>query len=159
MSDKSSYRLEPQSQQQLAKPRSGKIAKCPICHVLFYRRPSRLGTGFCSHKCYGLDSRTSPAELFMKHVKKGDHCWKWTGTVMDNGYGQAYDIRVARQVLAHRLSYELFIGPIPEGQEVMHSCDNRPCVRPDHLEIGSHKKNMEDAVARKRMWWQKSHSL
>ena len=78
---------------------------------------------------------------------------------MDNGYGQAYDIRVARQVLAHRLSYELFIGPIPEGQEVMHSCDNRPCVRPDHLEIGSHKKNMEDAVARKRMWWQKSHGL
>jgi len=75
-------------------------------------------------------------------------CWEWTGwTAHGYGYFRHDDGRDWR---APRASYELFVGPIPEGMNVLHHCDNPPCVRPDHLYAGTSSDNMRDCVVRGR---------
>jgi len=76
-------------------------------------------------------------------------CWLWTGHKYRNGYGA---IKVfGRMRLAHRFSYELHKGPIPEGLCILHSCDVRNCVNPEHLRVGTHQENMQEASERGRM--------
>jgi hypothetical protein len=70
-------------------------------------------------------------------------CWFWNGT-LSNGYG-----KMGRQ-LAHRLSWEAFNGPIPDGLFVLHKCDTPPCVNPDHLFLGTHGDNVRDCLAKGR---------
>lgn len=72
-------------------------------------------------------------------------CWEWQGKTNDNGYG-----RFGYTELAHRVAYEYFNGPIPEGMLVLHSCDNKTCVNPKHLRVGTHSDNMMDAAMRDR---------
>jgi len=84
-------------------------------------------------------------------------CWEWTGTCTANGYGQIKAF--GKMVSAHRFSYELHKGPIPSGLEVMHSCDNKKCVNPDHLLAGTHAQNMREAGERGRMRSGESHSM
>jgi transposase len=84
-----------------------------------------------------------------------DDCWEWQGLKGKKGYGglKIYDaLRVCkrRTVLVHRISYELFIGPIPEGLGVLHKCDNPPCCNPNHLFIGTNADNRADCVAKDR---------
>jgi hypothetical protein len=75
-------------------------------------------------------------------------CWLWTGATSKNGYGQ---LSVeGHQVSAHRTSWELHHGEIPEELLVLHHCDHRPCVRPDHLFLGTNKENSEDMVRKGR---------
>lgn len=74
-------------------------------------------------------------------------CWIWTAATR-NGYGA---IKYAGKMLrAHRSAYELYSGTIPDGLLVRHECDNRLCVNPDHLLLGSHANNMQDMVDRGR---------
>lgn len=98
---------------------------------------------------------TPPLERFWPKVQKTDCCWEWTGYVMPNGYGTFGRGRaIEGKVYAHRFAYEALVGPIPVGQHVCHRCDNRRCVRPDHLFLGTQRDNMRDMVAkgRKRVW-------
>ena len=92
-------------------------------------------------------------ERFWRYVKKTDTCWLWTGSEKKlSGYGQiGLGGRGGKLVLAHRFSYELHKGPIPDGLVVMHSCDNPRCVNPSHLSVGTHSENTMDSV-RKGRW-------
>ncbi len=91
---------------------------------------------------------------FWLHVDKnsGDGCWIWGGLMFPSGYGRLCFKQEDswRSFLAHRVSYELNIGPIGEGLVICHTCDNRACVRPDHLYAASQKQNMRDMVRKGR---------
>lgn len=122
-------------------------ASCETCGVEFWTwrtRPSK----FCSRACLFAFQRRP--ERFWSHVDKNGPivrpelgpCWIWTGGCTDKGYGK---FRVeGRDSRAHRVSWEMHNGPIPEDHAVCHKCDNPPCVRPDHLEPGTHQDNMTD---------------
>lgn len=66
-------------------------------------------------------------------------CWIWTKRIVD-GYGGIWDS--GRDRLAHIVSYEHFVGPVPEGKELDHLCRRRACINPEHLEPVSHKENV-----------------
>lgn len=90
------------------------------------------------------------AEKFEEKIFYGspDGCHYWIGAVSSQGYGLMVIER--KLILAHRLSYTIFKGEIPEGLLIRHSCDNTLCVNPDHLLIGTHKENTYDMVVRGR---------
>lgn len=75
-------------------------------------------------------------------------CWLWTGQVAGRGYGVARSKMF--RVKAHRASWELHNGPIPEGADVLHACDVKTCVNPEHLHLGNDAANSAEAWARGR---------
>lgn len=77
------------------------------------------------------------------HGPNGD-CWLWTGKTVDKGYGRFVGNK------AHRKAYEWAIGPIPKGLVLLHSCDNPPCIRPNHLTPGTHLQNKHDSMKKNR---------
>jgi len=110
--------------------------KCPQCNG----RVVRLGR-FC-RSCW-----TNPIRRFWKYVFKSEKCWIWVG-ITRNGYGR---LRVNKhKISAHRFSYELHHGRIPDGLEVLHKCDMPPCVNPTHLFVGTTADNMMDMISKGR---------
>jgi hypothetical protein len=90
-------------------------------------------------------------ERFWAKVKKGDGCWLWTASRRSNNYGSLCIGRRGINVSAHIASWMIHFGPVPEGLLVCHRCDNPPCVRPNHLWLGTHHDNSLDAFIKGRM--------
>ena len=99
----------------------------------------------------GIYPRQPLAERFWEKVdKRGpSECWLWTGAVMGQGYGHITN--EGQQLRAHRVAWELTFGTIPEGMCILHHCDNKLCVNPKHLFIGTIMDNYTDM-------FQKGHS-
>lgn len=89
-------------------------------------------------------------ERFFSKVNKTDSCWIWAaGSRGKTGYGA---FKLNRKVIdAHRVSYTLHKGEIPKGMYVCHTCDNRKCVNPEHLFLGTPKDNWQDGFDKKKI--------
>ena len=106
--------------------------------------------GYCQkhylrYKKWGDPLRTKYSgneDRFWKNVDKTGACWLWKLDRNSSGHGR---FRVRRKLwLAHRYAYTIVRGPIPEGLQVNHLCDNPACVKPSHLVLGDHQQNKED---------------
>lgn len=95
------------------------------------------------------------AERFESKVEKIPEagCWVWMGSLNNKGYG-VFSLN-RKQKYAHRVSYQLYNGPIPDGLYVLHRCDNPACVSPTHLFLGTQKDNMRDMMAKGRRKWER----
>lgn len=106
---------------------------------------------------FGLPVRDIPhrdnlIKKFEKYVDvKEEGCWEWKGGTNGSNYGSVTIDGDHIPKSAHRKSYELFVDDIPEGLFVCHHCDNPPCIRPDHLFVGTQKDNLQDASEKGRL--------
>lgn len=87
--------------------------------------------------------RQSDKERFLSKVDKSSCCWLWKAHKTPTGYGR-FMMKGIKNLTAHRASYMLFVGSIPTGMLVCHSCDNPSCVNPEHLWLGSCADNVRD---------------
>jgi len=123
---------------------------CPGCGVVFKAR--QHGKKYCTARCQHeqrLKPETAIASFWSKVDRRGDHeCWGWKAQKRWDGYGRF--VYKYRPRWAHRFSYELHHGPIPEGMHVLHTCDNPECTNPAHLRLGTHGDNMRDMTRKDR---------
>jgi hypothetical protein len=129
---------------------------CEVCGTHFLAYPCKIAQGrgrFCSKDCRNLWQTVPLIERFYYHVGPvtDTGCILWTGTVSRGGYGTISSVTVqGGKIFAHRVSYRLFIGPIPDDLFVLHRCDNPPCINPFHLFLGTLADNQADMKSKGR---------
>lgn len=133
---------------------------CEQCGADFSVPRSRPWRQRCCTRACCLMLRTKPlAERLLSKVNKDGPvpahlpelgpCWVWTASVNKKGYGQISQLKAGLR-LAHRVSWAVHVGQIPDGLSVLHKCDRPSCVRPDHLFLGTKADNNRDKVAKGR---------
>jgi len=145
--------FSPEHRARLSAARRLRVTK-PETREKIGRASARRGQTEAARQKLAQQRNTNGAAFWSKVDRSDIGCWEWRGYRQAIGYGvTAAGSRVdgsRRTVLAHRRSYELTVGPIPEGMMVLHHCDNRGCVRPDHLYLGDQSANMRDREERGR---------
>lgn len=151
-----------------ARPVPPVIKPCAMCGQLFSRRPcDARRTKYCSGPCRWKANPPprkpvrSLEERFWANVDKSGpiirpelgQCWVWTAGTIASGYGCVFVGRHRRrkQETAHRVAWELGHGVAPAELWVLHKCDNPPCVRPDHLFLGTPSDNSKDCASKGRL--------
>ena len=128
-----------------AKPPIPKI--CPQCDGRFSTTYSEQV--YCSRLCGDSSRRVPVADRFFAKVVKTDTCWLYP--VSTKKYGLVWDrSEPTNQITAHRFSYKLHHGDIPDGMMVCHRCDVPNCVNPEHLFLGSALDNVQDMIHKQR---------
>lgn len=124
-----------------------------------------VARGWCHHHWYGWRAHGDPLaasrrgpnlpleQRLWAGVDTTGDCWVWTRSTADFGYGKIGDGSRVRGT--HVVSWELTNGPVPEGLWVLHRCDNPPCVRPEHLFLGTAADNNQDMIRKGRAAWQR----
>lgn len=157
--------------EQQKKAQTGKL--CEWCGCRFFRSPGTDVSNFvrrnrfCSVAC---GNRWMNKRRWMNHVpdlhsrfeakfipEPNSGCWLWVGSTIPDGYGY-FSVATNKNIGAHRVSWLLYRGSIPDGAHVLHRCDNPPCVNPDHLFLGDHAANVADRVAKGRSYRGKRHA-
>jgi hypothetical protein len=143
------------------------LTTCKICGEKKYRSPCKLNYKTCSMKCRNISMRYENGGplafnfhatkeqklsrlkcLFDSKVIKGEGCWGWIASMDKDGYGNMMYNR--KGIRAHRASWMIHFGDIPEGLWVLHKCDNPTCANPKHLFLGSAKDNNHDMIKKGR---------
>lgn len=120
-----------------ARPRKHCSLKCRTEFSSKRRVRAKRGS---QHKGTHIPVTAETVALFWSRVDRSGSCWKWTAAKNNDGYG--YFSARGYSARAHRWSFELANGPIPQGLVLDHLCRNRSCVRPDHLELVTVQENV-----------------
>lgn len=129
--------------------------ECLQCGKTTRKKAYQLRDGtakYCSRPCQYAYHRTDPVTRFWNHVVKqgDDECWDWSGSGNQFGHGM-FNISHTERMYAHRYSWQLVHGVIPEGMWLLHLCDRPQCCNPKHLVLGDHRLNTLHAVDRDRV--------